>query len=90
MTAIALFTTVAMLVAALAVVFLRSLLAAVAALSVVSLGLSILFALLRAPDVAIAEAAVGAGLSGLMLALTLRRVGLWPKAGDTKQPGGEQ
>jgi multicomponent Na+:H+ antiporter subunit B len=87
MTAIALITTLAVLVAALAVVFLRSLLAAVAALSVVSLGLSILFALLRAPDVAIAEAAFGAGMSGLMLALTLRRIGLWHAVADAG--GGE-
>ncbi len=66
-----------MLVAALAVVRLRNYLAAVAALSVLSLVLSLLFVVLRAPDVALAEAAVGAGLSGVLLALTLRRVGLW-------------
>ncbi len=67
-----------MLLAAIAVVVLRGLLAAVAALAAVSLALSVLFVLLRAPDVALAEAAVGAGLSGVLLALTLRRVGLWP------------
>jgi uncharacterized MnhB-related membrane protein len=67
-----------MLLAAVAVVVLRGFLAAVAALAAVSLALSVLFVLLRAPDVALAEAAVGAGLSGVLLALTLRRVGLWP------------
>ena len=77
MTWVALISVVVMLVAALAVLMLRSLMAAVAASSVVSLALSVLFALLRAPDVALAEAAVGAGLSGVLLALTLRRVGLW-------------
>lgn len=86
MTAVLLITVAVMLVAALAVVVLRDLMAAVAALSVVSLALSLLFALLRAPDVAIAEAAVGAGLSGLMLALTLRRIGLW-RAGANEAAG---
>jgi uncharacterized MnhB-related membrane protein len=73
-----------MLIAALAVVRMRNYLAAVAALSVLSLTLSLVFVLLRAPDVALAEAAVGAGLSGVLLALTLRRVGLWKprKEGD--------
>ena len=64
--------------AAVAVIVLRSLLAAVAAASVVSLGLSVLFVLLRAPDVALAEAAVGAGLSGVLFALALRRIGRMP------------
>ncbi|MCP5367715.1 MAG: DUF4040 domain-containing protein [Hyphomicrobiales bacterium] len=75
-------TMAVMLAAALAVIGLRSYLAAVAAISVVSLALSVLFAILRAPDVALAEAAVGAGLSGVLLALTLRRVGLWTPAAD--------
>jgi uncharacterized MnhB-related membrane protein len=66
-----------MLVAAAMVLLVRNHLAAVAAASVVSLGLALLFALLRAPDVAMTEAAVGAGLSSLILALALRRLGLW-------------
>lgn len=74
---IALLIVVAMLIAALAVLTLDSYLAALAAGSVVSLGLSLLFVILRAPDVAMTEAAVGAGVSGLVFALTLRRLGLW-------------
>ena len=62
--------------AALAVMLLDNLLAAVAAASVVSLGVSVMFVMLRAPDVAMTEAAVGAGLSSLILALALRRLGL--------------
>ena len=62
--------------AALAVMLLENLLAAVAAASVVSLGISVMFVMLRAPDVAMTEAAVGAGLSSLILALALRRLGL--------------
>jgi len=71
-----------MLVAGLAVLLLRDLLAAVAASSVVSLALSVLFAVLRAPDVALAEAAVGAGLSGVLLALTVRRLRAPAPGGD--------
>jgi uncharacterized MnhB-related membrane protein len=62
--------------AALAVLLLDNLLAAVAAASVVSLGVALMFVMLRAPDVAMTEAAVGAGLSSLILALALRRLGL--------------
>lgn len=84
MTVLVALSVAVMLIAALAVVFMRNFLAAVAALSVLSLALSVIFVLLRAPDVALAEAAVGAGLSGVLMALTLRRVGLWKprKEGD--------
>jgi uncharacterized MnhB-related membrane protein len=74
---IALITLIVMLGAAFAVLFLQHYLAATAAASVVSLALSVLFVVLQAPDVALAEAAVGAGISSVILALTLRRVGLW-------------
>jgi len=62
--------------AALAVLLLDNMLAAVAAASAVSLGVAVMFVILKAPDVAMTEAAVGAGLSGLILALALRRLGL--------------
>jgi uncharacterized MnhB-related membrane protein len=74
---IALISVMIMLGAAIAVLFLQNYLAATAALSVVSLALSVLFVVLQAPDVALTEAAVGAGVSSVILALTLRRVGLW-------------
>jgi uncharacterized MnhB-related membrane protein len=74
---IALLTVIVMLGAAVAVLTLENYLAAVVAASVVSLGLSVLFTLLQAPDVALAEAAVGAGLSGVIFALALKRMGLW-------------
>lgn len=74
---VALISIVVMLSAAVAALFLENYLAATAALSVVSLTLSVLFVILQAPDVALAEAAVGAGVSSVILALTLRRVGLW-------------
>ena len=73
---IALLLALMMLGAAIMVLLVRNHIAAVAAASVVSLGLALLFALMRAPDVAMTEAAVGAGLSSLILALGLRRLGL--------------
>jgi uncharacterized MnhB-related membrane protein len=77
-----------MLAAAVAVLFLENLVAATAAASVVSLGLALLFVLLRAPDVAMTEAAVGAGLSSLILALGLRRLGLWRLDNPDARRGG--
>jgi uncharacterized MnhB-related membrane protein len=56
---------------------LDNMIAAVVASSIVSLGLAFVFVVLRAPDVAMTEAAVGAGLSSLILALGLKRLGLW-------------
>lgn len=66
-----------MLASAVAVMLLPNMVVAVAASSVVSLALAILFALMKAPDVAMTEAAIGAGLSGLLLAMGLKRLGLW-------------
>ena len=74
---VVLLASVIMLTAAAAVLLLKNYLAAVAATSVVSLGAALLFVILRAPDVALTEAAVGAGLSGVIMALSLRRLGLW-------------
>jgi len=68
---------VVMLLSAVAVLLMKNFMAALAALSVVSLGMSVLFVILRAPDVAMTEAAIGAGLSSLMFALALRCLGLW-------------
>jgi energy-converting hydrogenase B subunit D len=73
---IALVLVALMLGAAVLVLVFENLIAAIAAASVVSLLLSLLFALLAAPDVALTEAAVGAGLSGAVLAMGLRRLGL--------------
>ena len=66
-----------MLAAAIAVLVLPNMIASVVASSVVSLALTVIFALLRAPDVAMTEAAIGAGLSSLILAIGLKRLGYW-------------
>ena len=68
---------VLVLAGALAVLLLDNLLGAAAASALVSLGVSVFFVILRAPDVALTEAAVGAGLGGLLLALAAKRLGLW-------------
>ncbi len=72
-----LITVIVMLASAVGVLLLPEFLSALAAFSVVSLGLSVLFVILRAPDVAMTEAAIGAGLGSLLFALALRRLGLW-------------
>jgi multicomponent Na+:H+ antiporter subunit B len=69
------------LVSALGVFFVRDLYASLIAFSVVSLGLAVLFALLRAPDVAMTEATVGAGLGSLLFALAIWRI---------SSPGGKE
>ena len=79
---IALLSVAVMLGAAVAVITLRDFYSALAASTVVSLALSVLFVVLRAPDVALAEAAVGAGLTGVLFALTLRRLGAEGTAED--------
>jgi len=78
-----------MLVAAITVLLVKNHIAAVAAASIVSLALSVLFVLLRAPDVAMTEAAVGAGLSSLILALSVRRLGLWQIETSKANAGGD-
>lgn len=75
-----LITVIVMVIAAIAVVTLRNLMSAVVATTVVSLSLSILFVILRAPDVAMTEAVVSAGLGGVLLALTLRKLKLEEEA----------
>ena len=74
---IILLAVIVMLAGAVAVLVLQNYLAAVAATSVVSLGAAVIFVMLRAPDVALTEAAVGTGVSSVIMALALRRLGLW-------------
>ncbi|XGI82822.1 DUF4040 domain-containing protein [Halorutilales archaeon Cl-col2-1] len=61
------------IVAALSTVFLRDLLASIVAFSAYSLGLALLWLSLRAPDVALTEAAIGAGVMTALLLLTLAK-----------------
>ncbi|HBY56826.1 MAG TPA: hypothetical protein DEG96_03040 [Candidatus Atribacteria bacterium] len=66
------FTLTIMIIAALLAVIFKKLLPSVIALSVASLLLSLEFYLLHAPDVAIAEAAIGAGLTMAIFIFAIR------------------
>jgi energy-converting hydrogenase B subunit D len=74
------------LATAAAALVLENFIGAVVAAASVSLGVSVLFVLLRAPDVALTEAAVGAGLAAFLLALALKRLGLWRIEVQEKEP----
>ncbi|MCR4818005.1 MAG: DUF4040 domain-containing protein [Fretibacterium sp.] len=64
-----------LIVCALAVAIARNLLNSVVIFMSYSLVMSVVWVLLQAPDLAITEAAVGAGVTGTLFFLTLRRVG---------------
>lgn len=51
-----------------------------------SVVMSVVWMLLQAPDLAITEAAVGAGITGILFFLTLRRLNLIDKD-ETNRPG---
>lgn len=63
-----------MLTGAITVLLVDSHISAIAATSIVSLALSVIFVILKAPDVAMTEAVVGSGLSSVILALALYRL----------------
>jgi multicomponent Na+:H+ antiporter subunit A len=62
-----------MLVAAIAASVLKDLVSAVIAAALVSLVAAMLFYLLQAPDVAMAEAAIGAALTTAIFVIAIRR-----------------
>jgi uncharacterized MnhB-related membrane protein len=66
-------TLVLIVVGSVLAVWLRDILAAVIALAGASLLLSLEFYLLQAPDVAIAEAGIGAGLTTAIFVLAIRK-----------------
>lgn len=69
-----------MVVAAIMAVHFEKLLSSVIALGVTGIFAAAEFLLLRAPDVAISEAAVGAALSPLILIITIKKI----RGGDDK------
>ncbi len=69
----ALAMAVLMLIGAMVVVVTKDLLVAVIASAVVDLILTILFFILQAPDVAITQAAIGAGLTTAIFVVVLRK-----------------
>ncbi len=73
MTLVVSFLIVLMLVGAVAASIFRDLISAVIAATLVSLIASILFYFLQAPDVAMAEAAIGAALTAAIFIIAIRR-----------------
>ena len=69
-----LFLLVMLVVCAVSVSFTKRLLTSVIIFMCYSLIMSIVWILLQAPDLAITEAAVGAGVSGILMLLTLRKI----------------
>jgi len=64
---------VAMIVAAIAALYLKNLVSAIVAAGIVSLFASVLYLILAAPDVAMTEAAIGAGLSTVIFLYAVKR-----------------
>jgi len=62
-----------LVILAIAVVFTRDLLAATVVFLVYSLIMAIVFTMLKAPDVALTEAAVGAGITTLLFIITIAK-----------------
>ena len=69
-----LFLLLMLVVCAVSVSFTKRLLTSVIIFMCYSLIMSIVWILLQAPDLAITEAAVGAGVSGILMLLTLRKI----------------
>jgi multicomponent Na+:H+ antiporter subunit A len=67
------FLILLMLIAAMAASIFRDLISAVIAAALVSLIASILFYFLQAPDVAMAEASIGAALTAAIFIIAIRR-----------------
>jgi len=63
-----------LVVTAVAICFVRRLLAAVILYAAFSLGLTLIWILLSAPDLAVTEAAVGTGITGALFFVVLKRI----------------
>ena len=74
-----------LLVCAVATALVKKPLRAVIIYMAYSIIMSVIWILLEAPDLALTEAAVGAGITGILFFLTLRRINLIDK--DAEQSG---
>ncbi len=74
MTALECILLLILLITGIAAPFQKHPLLMVISFTLFGLVMSVLWMLLRAPDLAITEAAVGTGVSGVLLYLTLRRI----------------
>lgn len=71
---------------ALSVVFSKNLLQAILIYMSLSLAMCVLWILLESPDLAITEAAVGAGIDTLLLLLTLKKIRAIDAGRDDRDP----
>ena len=75
----------ALVICAIATVIAKKPLTSVIIFTSYSIVMSILWILLESPDLAITEAAVGAGVTGILFYLTLRRIGRIDRDREKKQ-----
>ena len=79
------------IVCALAVSLTKNLLASIIIFMVQSLVMSVIWILLESPDLAITEAAVGAGISSLLMFVTLKKIhAIHPEKEGEKAHGEDQ
>ena len=76
-----------LLVCAVATALVKKPLRAVMAYSII---MSVIWILLEAPDLALTEAAVGAGITGILFFLTLRRIDRIDRDADVEETQGEE
>ena len=74
-----------LVVCALAVAFTKNVFHAVLIQLCFSAVMSVIWLLLESPDLAITEAAVGAGVTGVLFFVILRRMGIIRKKGEKKE-----
>ena len=79
MEALSILLLVFILACAVAVSLTKDLLTSIIIFMAQSTAMSVVWILLRSPDLAITEAAVGAGITGILFFLTLRRINLIDK-----------
>lgn len=74
-----------LIVCAVAVALTKNILAAILIQLGYSVIMAVLWLVLESPDLAITEAAVGAGVTGVLFFVTLRRIGIIGGKGDQKK-----
>ena len=85
MTALEIILLVFLLVCAVAAAVTRRLLVSVVIFMSYSLVMSLIWVLLQSPDLAITEAAVGAGVTSILFFVTLHRIGRIDKEDDSDE-----
>ena len=78
-----------LIVCAIGVSFAKSLLASVVIFMSYSLVMSIVWIFLESPDLAITEAAVGAGVTSVLFFVTLRKINAVEEENEVSEPGAD-